>query len=297
MDERRPVFIIGSPRSGTSLLRLILTSHSQIIIPPECGFIVWLWQKYHDWTASNAHDDRLIEQFLADLYVCKKFDTWALDKQELNSLIRNRQPTDYATLCALIYEAYANSRSRSAVLWGDKNNFHVNHLPTLNEIYPEARFLHIVRDGRDVVCSYREVMKQNSTSPYAPQFRTDIESIAGEWSSNVCNVENYLSGLDGSRKRTLRYEDLVRQPESAIAGICAWVGLDYEQQMLEFHDRNIRDQLEPTLTMDWKQRTIEPVSAKTVGRFRTLLTADELERFNRVAGNALCRFGYMERGL
>jgi len=297
MEARQPVFIIGSPRSGTSLLRLILTSHSQIVIPPECGFIVWLYREYKNWTAKDAVDDRLRGQFLIDLYACRKFDTWALDRAELNSLIINQQPSDYATLCALIYEAYAASQSRSVAVWGDKNNFHVNHLSTLSEIYPDARFLHLVRDGRDVACSYREVMKQNSMSPYAPQLPTDIESIADEWLTNVRKVDNYLSGLHGSKKRTVRYEDLVRQPESVISNICIWLGLVFEPKMLEFYDRNKRDQLEPSLTMDWKQRTMEPVSAGTVGRFRTLLTVDELESFNRVAGDMLSRFGYAGKHL
>jgi len=242
----------------------------------------------------NASDEDLCDRFLVDLYACKKFETWALDKLQLKGLIISRQPSNYATLCALIYEAYAMSYSRSVKIWGDKNNYYINHLPTLNEIYPDAKFLHIVRDGRDVACSYREVMKQKSTSPYAPKFPVDIESIASEWFTNVSKADDYLSGLHRSRSWTVRYEDLVQQPKSIVSEICVWAGLDYEPQMLEFHDRNKREQLEPSLTMDWKKRTLDPISVMTVGRFRVLLDADELQRFNQIAKDALTKFGYME---
>ena len=292
MNIQQPIFIIGSPRSGTSLLRLILTSHTKIIIPPECGFIVWLHRKYSNWSARDAIDYYVREQYLNDLYSCRKFDTWVLDRMAMDSLIIEKQPIDYATLCGLIYAAYAHQYSRSATIWGDKNNFYIDYLPTLDKIYPEARFLHIVRDGRDVACSYREVMQHKSTSPYAPKLTTNIESIAIEWSTNVFKVADYLNSLSNSKKITVRYEDLVQQPESVLLSICDWLNLDYEHQMLEFHDINRRKQLEPALTMGWKQRTMEPISADTVGRYNSLLSGEEQELFSLNAGHALTRFGY-----
>jgi hypothetical protein len=292
MSIRQPIFIIGSPRSGTSLLRLLLTSHSEIVIPPECGFIVWLHQKYSNWAARDAIDSSLRCQFLDELFACKKFDTWALNRMALDSLIIKQKPADYATLCALIYTAYSHQHSRSTTIWGDKNNFYIDFLPTLNEIYPEARFLHIVRDGRDVACSYREVMQNKSASPYAPKLKTDIESIAIEWSANVLKVADSLNRLSNPRKMTVHYEDMVQKPESVLSSICSWLSLTYEPRMLAFHEINRRKQLEPALTMDWKQRTMEPISADTVGRYRTLLSAEEQDVFSMAAGPALTKFDY-----
>lgn len=293
MNIRQPLFIIGSPRSGTSLLRLILTSHSDISVPPECGFVVWLHDKFSAWSTSDAADANSRNRYLDDLFSCKKFDTWEIERTALDTLLAEHQPSDYASLSAIVYMAYALKHSRTVSMWGDKNNFHINHLTTLNSIYPEARFLHIVRDGRDVACSYREVMQRKSSSPYSPRLNTDINEIATEWSTNVLKVSDYLFALDASRRLLLRYEDLVQNTESSVAGVCQWLGLQFEETMLEFHEANRRMKLEPALTLDWKQRTLEPISDDTVGRYRALLQTDEQILFAKVAGAALSRFGYM----
>jgi len=251
-----------------------------------------LHRKYSNWSARDVTNSNVRGQYLNDLYSCKKFDTWALNRMALDSLIIEKQPSDYATLCALIYIAYAHINSRSPTIWGDKNNFYIDYLTTLNKIYPDARFLHIVRDGRDVACSYLEVMQNKSSSPYAPKLITDIESIANEWSANVSMAADFLNSLTSSRKMTVRYEDLVNQPEYILTPICSWLDLAFEPEILEFHDINRRKQLEPALTMDWKQRTMEPISANTVGRYSALLSAEEQELFSMTAGRTLTKFGY-----
>lgn len=294
MNIRQPIFVIGSPRSGTSLLRLLLTSHSKIIVPPECGHIVWLHDKFSNWSEKDALEPTSRERYMNDLYSCKKFDTWALNRTALDGLIAEEKPSDYAALSALVTTAYALQNSRSVNVWGDKNNFHIDHLATLNKIYPDAKFLHIVRDGRDVACSYVEVMQHDSSSPYAPKLETNIESIALEWSANVSKVAGFLSGLTSARRITVRYEDLVKQPESVLAPICNWLSLAYEPRMLDFHEVNRCNQLEPTLTMDWKQRTLEPISADTVGRYTKYMSFEDQAVFSLAARRELAEFGYTE---
>lgn len=292
MNILQPVFIIGSPRSGTSLLRLIATSHSKIIIPPECGFIVWLHDKYGRWNVSDTVDREIRNQYLDDLYACKKFDTWELERDTLETLLLEQNPQDYASLCAAVVIAFGRKLKESPIVWGDKNNFHTDYLPLLQRIYPEARFLHIVRDGRDVACSYREVMEHRSASPYAPRLPTDIQKIAEEWSSNVLGVERHLGKLPASTRRLVRYEDLVENPQLEIMSICRWLELPFEEQMLRPHEVNGKLNLEPALTLNWKRRTLEPVSTDTVGRFQELLSVEEKARFASVAGDTLSLFGY-----
>jgi hypothetical protein len=293
MNFQPPVFVIGSPRSGTSLLRLILTTHSKIVIPPECGFIVWLHGKFGSWSSSEATDAKWKLQFLDELFACKKFDTWGLERNALDTILTERQPDDYASLCATVYMAFALKQEKKPLVWGDKNNFHTSCLPVLSTIFPEARFLHIVRDGRDVACSYREVMQHSSLSPYSPHLATEIDEIANEWSTNVLRVDNYLAGIEAARRRLIRYEDMVHDTAASIADICQWLGLTFEDEMLAVHEANRRMKLEPALTLDWKRRTLEPVSAKTVGRYQNVLSASEKIRFTKLAGDTLAKFGYV----
>ena len=288
-----PLFIIGSPRSGTSLLRLILTSHSQILIPPECGFIIWLHRRYADWQLTDNDTQSRLGSFLDDLFLCKKYDTWMLDRSIIEEQIALHRPENYAELCAVIYIAFGIKSRKRCVIWGDKNNFHLNHLEELHCLYKNARFLHIVRDGRDVACSYREVMVAKSNSPYAPNLETNITNIALEWSANVMKIDSFISLKQQESCMTIRYEDLVLQPISSVKNICGWLGMPYEAGMLDYYKHNKNKKIEPDLTMDWKMRTLQPISDDTVGRYANLLSNKEQEEFSTVAARALRRFSYI----
>lgn len=292
--SRPPIFIIGSPRSGTTLLRLILTNHSQILIPPECGFVIWLQKKYKHWSKSDSNSAENRKNFLNDLKMSKKFDTWSLDINFLENEINNIKPDSYASLCETIYLAYAKSQGRNVTLWGDKNNFHIDYLRNLQELFPSAVFLHIVRDGRDVACSYREVMEQNSSSPYAPKLVTGLESIAQEWVGNLTKINVFMDALPMSQKQVIRYEDLVSHSKQAVQRLCQWLQIPYEPEMLDFYKVNIAKQLEPTLTMDWKKRTLQPIADDTVGRYRSVLTEKEQTNFLEIAHSVLASYGYIQ---
>jgi hypothetical protein len=289
----RPLFIIGNPRSGTSLLRLILTSHSCILIPPECGFIIWLHEKYADWQITDNNDIIKVELFLNDLLTCKKFDTWLLDRAIIEMQIHDNQPETYAELCCVVYSSFGLIVGKTLGIWGDKNNFHLNYLNQLLNLYKNARFLHLVRDGRDVACSYREVMATPSNSPYAPILKTNITDIALEWSSNVIKIDSFLSTMPHEAAMTIRYEDLVLSPQSILMSICEWLSLPFEVDMLNFHQQNKIKKLEPDLTIDWKKRTLHPISDATVRRYTNLLSNEEQDEFLGVAASALRRFSYI----
>jgi hypothetical protein len=270
----------------------MLTNHSKIVVPPECGFIVWLYERYREWSPEDAADPVYRSQYLDDLASCKKFDTWSLNKSHLEIVLAQQLPADYAALSATIYMAFAEQQGKRAMVWGDKNNFYTNYLPTLEAIYPEARFIHIVRDGRDVACSYREVMQSGSTSPYAPNLATDVNEIAIEWSANVLRVDKFLSDIAASRRLLIRYEDMVSDTKNVVEGLCRWLEVPVEDAMLAPHVLNKKMHLEPELTLDWKMRTLEPISADSVGRYRELLPAREQEAFADLAGAALKKYGY-----
>lgn len=288
-----PLFIIGNPRSGTSLLRLILTSHPELLIPPECGFILWLKKKYGDWAQSDCSDPARLSNFLDDLFASKKFDTWSIDRKILKGQIEETQPRKYQELCEAVYDAYGLSVGRCFSVWGDKNNFHVHHLDEIFSLYEDARFLHIVRDGRDVACSYREVTSGKSNSPYAPNLNTEIMEVATEWANNVMKVDSFISSIPGSQGMTIKYEELVVKPLEMVKTICDWLGLQFEPEMLNFYQINREKNLEPVLTMDWKKRTMQPISDEQVGRYKKNLSLQDLLHFESVASHALARFDYV----
>ena len=288
----RPLFVVGSPRSGTSLLRIVLTCHPRVLIPPECGFMIWLRPAYGSWSSDDAGRAERLDAFLDDLVVCRKFESWGLAREAVRLALVESRPQSYAQLCAAVYGAYGRSRGKRFTIWGDKNNSYLHHLSELDALFPAARFLHVVRDGRDVACSYREVMAQRSSSPYAPRLPVEIETIADEWGANVAGIADYLEALPGERARTVRYEELTSTPEEALREVCAWLGVEFEAAMLTFHEANRRLDLEPAETRDWKTRTFEPISPRTVGRHERALSASERAAFEQRVRTALTRFDY-----
>lgn len=289
---RDPIFIVGNPRSGTSLLRLILTCHSKIIIPPECGFIVWLQKVYSDWHQLDSTNERKVDNFLDDLFRTKKFDTWGVSRNMLKKHIVDTRPENYADLCMQVYAAYGKSIKKSFTLWGDKNNFYLSYLNEILSLYRNARFLHIVRDGRDVACSYREVMNTSFSSQYAPKLPVDIGEIALEWATNVTYTNTFMSKLPYQFGMTISYEELVKSPASNIKHICGWLGVPYEENMINFYSINKNKALEPNATIEWKKRTLQPISDETVGIYASELTIGEQQEFCNIATSALSIFSY-----
>src|SRR3972149_1986006 len=100
---RPPVFVIGNPRSGTTLLRLMLNNHRNIVVPPECGFAVWWYAKYKDWSKDSCQGHHCLDRFLKDLMTSKKIETWNLDFGALGKYIQSVKPFNYAELVSCIY--------------------------------------------------------------------------------------------------------------------------------------------------------------------------------------------------
>ena len=151
----------------------------------------------------------------------------------------------------------------------------------------------LVRDGRDVVCSYREVMSTKYTSLYAPNLETGIDDIASSWLSNAMKVDAFMSMVSAKNALTIRYEDIVTTPSTIIMSICEGLNISFEKNMLDFYQNNRRDKLEPDLTLGWKKRTLRPISNDTVGRYTRMLSKMEQAKFLKVAKNGLQRFSYI----
>jgi hypothetical protein len=271
----------------------MLTSHPALVVPPECGFAAWLFPDYGAWGADEFADAALRARFVAAVAAARKFDTWELPAERVDAALAGRAPRDYAEACERIYRLYAATVDKPHARWGDKNNFYLNHIARLRDIWPAARFVHLVRDGRDVACSYREVMAQASTSPYAPALPTDIAKIAGTWAQDVRTIAEGLAGVPAADRFGLRYEDLTTAPEATLAPLCAFLGVAFDPAMLQFHQANREQALEPAATMDWKRRTTEPANPGTVGRHKALLSAQEIGTFEATAGAELRRHGYL----
>jgi hypothetical protein len=281
-----PFFVIGNPRSGTTLLRLLLTCNNELVVPPEGAFVVGLQREFGSFR--GARDD--LPEFVIRLLAYPTMDTWCFDPRQLLDYLVSAEPQCYRDLCCAVYRAYGEGQGKSVRYWGDKNNSYIRHIDSISRLFPTSRFIHIVRDGRDVACSYRALRDTNGR--HAPRLPTSIYSAARHWRDNLSEINRHLQGLDSTRTLEMRYEDLLADPESTLQGICSYLNVSYDDRMLQFHKVNLKKGLEPTEFLNWKQLTTSPLSNESAGRWRKEMFDEDIYLFQLVAREALERFGY-----
>jgi len=288
----KPLFIIGNPRSGTSMLRLMLSAHSKIMIAPESGFLMWWYNKYKHW--NKDWNNSMLNEFIIDLFNSRRFEFWSMSKEDLKAFILKHQPSDYAYLNYLIYLKYAiNMNNPDIKIWGDKNNHYLSHIAELNVLYPNARFLHIVRDGRDVATSYKKLFKIKNKVRLAPNLPADISVVAKQWSNNIQTICESLKKLPQNRVAQVRYEDLVLNPITNLKVICQFLNLEFEPIMLTFHEYNKDKDLEPQDYLAWKAETFEKLNSNAIERYKKDLIEKEIKLFEFIAKSELQLFNYM----
>jgi hypothetical protein len=296
MDQTPPCaappmpFIVGSPRSGTTLLRLMVDSHPEMAIPPETGFLM----AFDGMESASAIEPstllRILTQFPADAPVWPDFQIAA---DALGQRLERLRPLSISGGLRAFYQMYAERFGK--VRWGDKTPAYIRSMKAIEAILPEARFIHLVRDGRDVAVSLRERW-------FSPGH--DIEIQAVFWRDNV--LAGCLQGHDCRHYLEVRFEDLVQNPEVVLRGICDFIELPYSSQMLRYDERAAERLREhgarhspsgvEIVSVEERQRqqqaTCGPLMRDRIGVWRRALTADECQRFDAVAGDVLERFGY-----
>ncbi len=285
------VFILGNPRSGTSLFRLMLNAHPQIISPPECGFLHWWYDKYKNWN-SLSNNSNQIDLFVNDVKSSKKMEDWNLDFDKLKQKIAQQNPRNYAQLGEIVYLMFAEQKGKKPIIIADKNNYYINHLQDLNEIWSSAKYILVIRDGRDVACSYLNIEKLITDSPYKPKLSNDISTIAKEWVTNNNNIIDFINSFDDNRGLIVRYEDVVTNPKFFLTKVCNFLGIEFNDEMLTYYIKNAAHQDEPSSTLDWKRKTLEQPDENNIGKYKTELSQDDFHKFNSIAAILLQKFNY-----
>lgn len=283
--KTNPIFIIGNPRSGTTLLRLILHANSKIIIPPEAGFAMWLYKDFVNYSKSD------LDVFLRRMKLTKKINNWNINWNQLRDELLKKQPNNYNELINYIYFYYGKSIDKIVKRWGDKNNYYLNFIEQIKMTFPDAFFIHIVRDGRNVACSYKNLNKRQIISPDAPKLPNNIELIAHEWCNNISTIQNSFNKIKYENVIEVRLEDLTTYPVNTLKEIMEFIGEEYEHQMLCYYKIDEQHGGEPSQYMQWKDKNRKPI-IKEPNKFEHELTRKELNTFNTIAGNYLKYYNY-----
>src|SRR5690606_19487286 len=138
----------------------------------------------------------------------------------------------------------------------DKNNYYINHIEDLPKIWPNAKYIHLIRDGRDVACSYIDIKEIQTDSQFIPKLPTDIKEIAKEWSDNNSRIAS-IQKWSPENYYMLRYEDLVTEPKDVLIKLLHFLKLDFNETMLDYFNQNNDKSQEPIETIAWKKKTKE----------------------------------------
>jgi hypothetical protein len=246
--------------------------HPDIAIPPESYFPVSFWRRRDRYAAAGGGIDLAV--MADDLLRHERFLAWRVDPTLVRERLTGTAP-DYPDAIRRVYSLYASTHGKTR--FGDKTPPFLMHMRMLGELFPEARFVHLVRDGRDVVLSLRD-------QPFAP---SSFTGAAEYWSGRVRRARRAGQRLGPARYREVRYEDLVADPERELRALCEFVELDYTQAMLAYEDTS-------RIPLTDKMRASGVIRPPGESRrdFRSQMTPRQLAVVEAVAGEQLTAFGY-----
>jgi len=260
-----PVIILGVGRSGTTLLRVMLDRSSQIAIPYESFFVTPL---------AHRHGRRpQLDDFLDDLERFYQLYEWGIALEDVRPRLREGMTTGEAI--AAVFEVYAEHEQKPR--WGDKTPLYMQHLPLLERLFPDALWVHLVRDGRDAALSFLELPEGFSGKTWALP-RTAAQ-FAARWRTEI-RAARRLGTHVGGRYLELRYEDLVVEPERELRRVCEHASLPWEPAMLEHANA-------PEVSAMPEHRNLAQPPTPGLRDWRSQMSREDAVAFEEVAGDVL----------
>ena len=264
-------FFVGTNGSGTTLHRAIFDSHPDLAIPGESQFIVKLAghrERYE--TPGGFRRDLMTSDLMRD----HRFRGWGLAEDDLLAAFGEQPPEDLSDAIRRIYGVYATRQGKSR--YGDKTQAYIHNLPLLAELFPEARFVHAVRDGRDVALAHTD--------------GEAIERVAVSWKRRVEAGRSAGDALGPDRYVESRFEDLIDDPEKAVRRLCVFLDLEFDPRMLTYYER--ADSIVASTAAPERHKDIYLPPTKGLRDWRQELSNDQVARFESLAGGLLDELGY-----
>ncbi len=272
-----PIYIIGTERSGSNLLRLVLNAHSRIAVPHPLHLMRYFapTESARGDLASPVVFGRLVDEILWLKRVHIHPWPYAIDRQRI---IDEARPRDAMGVLGALYDQVQQAEGKAR--WGCKSTFMVHYADRAIARDPGARFVLLVRDPRDVAASSR----RSVFSPYHPWLTAQL------WREQQEIGLAALERLGAEHVHLLRYEDLLDQPEATVRGLCDFLDESFEPAMLRFHEgREARTSA--GLSESW-QNTAKPVLSGNAGKYRQHLSDAEVRMVEAVCAKLMERLGY-----
>lgn len=274
-----PIFIVGSGRCGTTLLRRILQASPKVHIPPEnwaLGGCISDFQ-YYSWLMSW----KAIVHLYLGRHIGANHRWFASPPSNLQQrLLSIAEPKrSLAHLIAECYTYHGERQKAQFTRWGDKNPLNINHMNPILEVFPDARFIHMIRDGVDVVHSWSKLEK----------YKGNVTDPARRWTDAITKGKAF-SHHNPEALLEVRYERFVRNPSIMTREIFRFIDLEYDEEVLtrEAHFREMRQAHE----IEHYKKAFKDISPRNIGKGRKTLTSKQAKRLGPMMNDVLTDLGY-----
>lgn len=262
-----PVYVTGASRSGKTLVRWILSSHSNILLTRRTD----LWSRFLGRFGDLSHSENL-DRCLDALFARKQVVALHLDRAQILRSFTSGPPT-YDHLFAVVHEQVARRDGKRR--WGEQSEGIERCVAPLLGAHPDARIVHLVRDPRD---RYEAIVERDGRK------RARLARTTAEWLASARRASLYAAHHP-RQYMVLRFERLVREPEAQIRSLCDFVGEPYEPAMVQMPGARRYDAYRegPDAT---------PLSVRFLGRGAALLRPREVAFVQRAAAREMREHGY-----
>jgi hypothetical protein len=286
MADMNPyVFIVGCTRSGTTLLQRMMDAHPQLAIVNETHWILLPFREDPELSARAPATRELVSLVTSH----HKFRKMKLSNEDIRISTSNAGAIAYRDLVSRWFDLHAEKQAKPFA--GDKTPAYVRSLELLHELWPTAKFVHLIRDGRNVALSTLNWAKAHDK--IGRHFRSwandPLTTTALRWEWSVRLGQESATRLGPAVCNEVRYEALVDAPTQTCKGICDFLGLDFHDAMTTFHEGRTRSDSSLGSKRAWL-----PVT-RGIRDWATDMDPDDIERFEAAAGGLLDELGYERR--
>lgn len=270
IDRRAPLFVTGYMRSGTTLLGNVIDRHSSIAVFIESFFIPrYYFTQVLFWPLSRRRNFLRLAQSIASEASSRR-NGMRFDEARVLSATERNLPS----LIDSLFSEWAQSRGKYR--WADKSPGYISKISILDRMFGDARFVHIIRDGRDVWLSLKKL-----------GWKSDVVDVANDWANTVSRARQYGAAMTPDRYLEVQYERLVEFPEHEVRRIAAFLGEPYEPSMIQPDEEGPGN---PALA-GWPKVDLA-IDAHNTKKWKLNLGSYELAAFDLCARDLLLSLGY-----
>jgi len=278
-------FILGRPRSGTTLLSTLFDAHPKVMLPFECALIINLCSKYGK---IKTWDKKRLVTFYNDIITQRKFDSWRVEKDKLKMAILSCEgDVSFQTLIKIVYTHFNSFFKKEDIsVVGDKNPIYSIYPDRLIKLFPDAKFIHLTRDYRDNILSLKKV-----------DFEAPITTVlAYRWryatKKTLKSKERFPAKFF-----TIKYEELVTDPEDKLNEICNFLNIDYNHDLLDFYKK--KEELLNIYSLEeiekYHKSLLNPISNSKVESWRVNMKQGDIQTSDMIVGKYAELSGYTRR--